>query len=402
MSDIPDEDDDFTIDPNDVVQVIELDDSEGEMDGESDLLGVSDEENENEMDTEEAAAAAHQRDDSILTFIGHTNSSVICTRLNPVDNNIAVTGGQDDQALVWNTREGSIYFQCTGHTDTVVSVGFSHDGKLVATADMKGLIKVWKVETGTVVWSFDGTDLEWIQWHKAAPVLLAGTKEGEVWMWKIPSGDCKTFAGRGPSAQCGLIMPDGKTACVGYEDGVVKIWDLKSSSAIHTVSDHEGHKEPVFCLDHNSSGSLVMTGSEDMTAKVINTSTGKVVSTLACQKTEEDEDSVEAVGFSHLHDYATTGTLGGALEIWDLPTKSVRHRCEHPHGIVKIVWSKVFPTFFTSCLDGNIRQFDSRNGEMVRTWQGHRAAILDFDLSRDESLLVTASDDSTAKVFHIQ
>lgn len=29
-------------------------------------------------------------------------------------------------------------------------------------------------------------------------------------MWKIPSGDCKTFAGRGPSAQCGLIMPDGK------------------------------------------------------------------------------------------------------------------------------------------------------------------------------------------------
>ncbi|KAI8761123.1 angio-associated migratory cell protein, partial [Biomphalaria glabrata] len=51
------------------------------------------------------------------------------------------------------------------------------------------------------------------------------------------------------------------------------------------------------------------------------------------------------------------------------------------HGIVKIVWSKVFPTFFTSCLDGNIRQFDSRNGEMVRTWQGHRAAILDFDLS---------------------
>lgn len=34
--------------------------------------------------------------------------------MNPVFSNIAVTGGQDDQALVWNTQEGSIYFQCRG------------------------------------------------------------------------------------------------------------------------------------------------------------------------------------------------------------------------------------------------------------------------------------------------
>ncbi|KAH9498158.1 hypothetical protein Btru_008408 [Bulinus truncatus] len=406
MSELPEEDEDFNIDPNEVVQVIELDDNDGVIDDQSDLPGVSDDEddiasNDNEMETDDASAAP-QQDDSSLTFIGHKNSAVICTKLNPVDRNVAVTGGQDDQALVWNTQEGSIYFQCTGHTDTVVGVGFSHDGRYVATADMKGLIKVWKVESGTEVWSFDGTELEWLQWHNAAPVILAGTKDGEVWMWKIPSGDCKTFAGRGPSAQCGLVLPDGKSACVGYEDGVVKIWDLKSGTAIYTVSDHEGHKEPVFCLDVNNCGSLVMTGSGDMTAKVINTSTGKVVSTLACQKTDEDADSVEAVGFSHLHDYAVTGTLGGGLEIWDLPTKSVRHRCEHPYGIVKIVWSKVSPTFYTSCLDGNIRKYDSRSGQLVHTWQGHRAAVLDFDLSQDESILVTSSDDSTAKVFQLQ
>ncbi|XP_059175600.1 angio-associated migratory cell protein-like [Physella acuta] len=392
------EEEEFNLDPDEIVQVIELGENNGNPDDDDSQESAGD---ENEMDTEEAASAP-QQDDSSLTFIGHKDSSVICTRVNPVFSNIAVTGGQDDQALVWNTQEGSIYFQCRGHTDTVLSVGFSHDGSMVATADMKGMIRVWKVDSGTELWSFDADEVEWIQWHHAAPILLAGTKEGQVWMWKIPSGDCKTFAGFGPSANCGKILPDGKHACVGYEDGVIKIWDLKSEQAVHTVSGHEGHKSSVYCIDHNNTGSLIMSGSGDMTAKVINTATGKVVSTFKCRESGEEEDSVESVGFSYIHDYAVTGTLGGALEIWDLPTQSLRHSCDHPYGIVKILWSKTLPTFYTSCLDGNVRQYDSRNGQIVRTLQGHASAVLDFDLSRDESILVTSSDDSTAKVYQLQ
>lgn len=47
-----------------------------------------------------------------------------------------------------------------GHSDTVLSVGFSHDGTMVATADMKGMIRVWKVDSGTELWSFDADEVE--------------------------------------------------------------------------------------------------------------------------------------------------------------------------------------------------------------------------------------------------
>jgi len=402
MADVDQDDDDFGINPNEVVKVIDLDNDDA---GSEDISTPEDSEGEDDgddtMETEEAMAAPIS-DDSVLSFIGHKDSSVICTRLNPVDHSIAVTGGQDDRALVWSTQDGSVIFQCTGHTDTVTSVGFSHDGSMVATADMKGLIKVWRLDTGKEVWSFEVSEIEWVHWHHSAPVLLAGTKEGQVWMWKIPSGECKTFTGHGPSAVCGRILADGKTACVGYEDGAVKVWDLKAAAAVHTISGHDGHKSSVFCMDTSSNGSLILTGSGDMTAKLINTTTGKVVTTLQCQRSEEEEDSVESVGFSYTHDYAVTGTLGGCLEIWDLPTKSVRHRCEHPYGVVKLLWSQTSPILYTACLDGNFRQFDSRNGQLVRTWHGHSAAILDFDLARNEDIAVTASDDSTAKVFYVK
>lgn len=51
---------------------------------------------------------------------------------------------------------------------------------------------------------------QWLEWHPCAPVLLAGTDDGSVWMWKIPGGDCKTFQSPGSQATSGKVLPDGE------------------------------------------------------------------------------------------------------------------------------------------------------------------------------------------------
>lgn len=53
-------------------------------------------------------------------------------------------------------------------------------------------------------------NFQWLEWHNEANVLLAGTADGNVWMWKIPSSDCKTFQGHGCRSTCGMFMKDGK------------------------------------------------------------------------------------------------------------------------------------------------------------------------------------------------
>ena len=52
------------------------------------------------------------------------------------------------------------------------------------------------------------------------------------------------------------------------------------------------------------------------------------------------------------------------------------------YGIVKLKWSAVSPTLYTIGLDGCVRQYDGRNGELMKCWQGHQANILDFDIAR--------------------
>ncbi|XP_028909392.1 angio-associated migratory cell protein [Ornithorhynchus anatinus] len=376
------------------------------------------EEDEEEEEEEEEEAwgdedgAGETPDDSELTFARHS-ASVFCVSLDPKTNALAVTGGEDDKAFVWRLSDGELLFECTGHKDSVTCAGFSHDSTLVATGDMSGLLKVWRVETKEEVWSFEVGDLEWMEWHPRAPILLAGTADGNTWMWKVPSGDCRTFPGPSCPATCGHVLPDGKKAVVGYEDGSVRLWDLKQGSPLHVLKGAEGHQGPLTCVAANQDGSLVLTGSVDCQAKLVSAATGKVVGAfrpepaapapgLGDEEEESESNSVESLGFCSVLPLAAVGYLDGTLAIYDLSTQSLRHRCRHESGIVQLLWEEGAAVVYTCSLDGAVRLWDARAGRLLNDYRGHTAEILDFALSKDASLVVTTSGDHKAKVFCVQ
>ena len=49
---------------------------------------------------------------------------------------------------------------------------------------------------------------------------------------------------------------------------------------------------------------------------------------------------------------------------------------------MKLQWDKLSPLVYTSCLDGVVRLWDSRNGQVASKWTGHSDAILDFEISK--------------------
>lgn len=430
------DDDDDLLNPEDVIRVIDLpdnDDDQDEMETDEDDGAVGGDDDDDHAPVDDKAA---------IIFTAHLEKphsddeppEVYAVHIDPSLSGLVVTGGRDDMAYVWNITTGQVVFKCTGHKNSVSCVAFSHDGVFLASADLDGLVKVWRSATKAEVWFFEsGSDIVWLQWHHAAHVLLAGTQDGEVWMWKIPSGDCKTFQSHGAPSQCGKILPDGKSACVGYGDGTVKLWDLKSGKPLHTwqhtvppeedtmqdanddgnvgggaVGDEDagGATSPVaiLCVDCSADNSLVMSGCADATAKIFNTASGKLISAFNCAVNREKNNSVEAVAFCPFAQYAATATNSGAVEIWDLPTSVIRHTLQHPEGVCKLRWSPSVPILYTACLDGVMRAWDTRSGASKWVWTGHARyrSILDFDVARDESRLASASEDGTARVFDLR
>lgn len=170
-----------------------------------------------------------------LVFTRHKEAA-LCVCLSK-KGDIALSGGQDDVAYLWNTENGNILVECVGHKDSIVCVAFSQSEKYIATGDMSGLIQVWKVENGEKIYEYEVEELQWLKWHTVLDtVLLCGTESGASWLLKVndPS-QIKTFQGPAVACGCGKISVCGSKAVMGYNDGSVKLIDLKTGNALINI-----------------------------------------------------------------------------------------------------------------------------------------------------------------------
>lgn len=235
----------------------------------------------------------------------------------------------------------------------------------MATGDMAGFIQVCDVNDNMkLVWEYEMGDMSWMRWHTVANVLLAGAETGETYVWLIPSGDCKVLQGNGHKSETAQLTPDGKSLVVGYADGSVKWWDIKSSSVVQSYEPDTplGHTEAITCIITLPDNKRFISGSTD--GKLMIASTVGPLGNFF-----PNAGPIEALAISPDTDgrLFVCGTLTGRVSVWDVARQAVRVEC-HPNdglvGITNIIWLAEH-MFACSTLDGSVQLFDSRDGQNV-------------------------------------
>ncbi|XP_045768364.1 angio-associated migratory cell protein [Maniola jurtina] len=352
------------------------------------------EEEDEEMEKPEDLAA--------LVFDKH-NGSVFCCDLHP-NGKLAATGGEDDKAYVWSTEHGQTIMNCTGHKDSVFFVGFSYDGACLATVDMSGVIKVWKCRLDDdhqvpwpIAFEYEADDLSWALWHFGSRVLICGAMTGDIYIFKIPSGEAKVLKGHTIRTECGKIFHDGVRLASGYKDGSLKIWDLKSGTVLQHIPPGT-HDIWINAIDVHPENSLLASISTDGKIALITPSNGKVVEQM------DTEIDLETIAFSPDPQlgYFAVGALNGSTTIWDTGKKMIRHHCakaddESSSGVTKIIWIK--DQIVAGCLDGSLRVYDAKSGERKFVLTGHCSQVLDLCYNAKENIILSTSNDGTARIF---
>lgn len=161
--------------------------------------------------------------------------------------------------------------------------------------------------------------------------------------------------------------------------------------------------------------SIIITGSEDGTAKVFQLSGCKMLHKFSHSIAKADEEGqekidsgVESVGFSsNTYKWVASGGMDKELKVWDLSSGSCRVSCKHNGGVVSLLWHNTLPFVCSTALDGLVRIWDARNGSCNFILSGHTRFVTNLDLlstkeeEREKITIVSVSDDHTAKVFTV-
>lgn len=78
----------------------------------------------------------------------------------------------------------------------------------------------------------------------------------------------------------------------------------------------------------------------------------------------------------------------------------IRHQCVSAgdgSGVTKMKWIKNI--LLTCCLDGTLLGYEGRTGERKLMLTGHVRGILDLCYNSGKKLILTSSDDYTARMF---
>uniref|UniRef100_A0A6G1SCZ0 Angio-associated migratory cell protein n=1 Tax=Aceria tosichella TaxID=561515 RepID=A0A6G1SCZ0_9ACAR len=256
-----------------------------------------------EEDFNKPTTSNHYADNTSLSpntsgvFSRHTDSVLCCS----IDNRtrLAVSGGIDDTAYVWDLNTTHVIFECVDHKESVVAAAFSANSTYVATGDLNGYIQVRNTTTGIKVFEYEIDEINWIIWHSSSDfVLIAGTTKGDIWMWNVndPSA-VKTFSSYGSSCTTARLLPDGMKMAVAYADGSLRVFDLKSKQPVSKLSE-PGNSE-IITIDINPKKSVLAIGCLNSSIKLLTLEYLRPIGQLFCKTPAEfkssynPEDAVE-------------------------------------------------------------------------------------------------------------
>jgi WD40 repeat protein len=149
-----------------------------------------------------------------------------------------------------------------GHERGVYSVAFSPDGKLLASGDEQGMVKLWDMATLKEIANFEAhtQSVVTVAFSPNGELLASSSFDGSFRLWHVESRLFYALEGDDTRVCRIAFSPDGKTLASSWYDGRVRLWDVSTKK--FTLSMRH-HLEPAWSVAFTPDGKTLLSGSND-------------------------------------------------------------------------------------------------------------------------------------------
>ncbi|MEK6409090.1 MAG: hypothetical protein AABN34_19375 [Acidobacteriota bacterium] len=406
------------------------------------------------------ANKVHAASPCLATMTGHERG-VTCCMFSP-DGARILSGSGDGTLRLWDAGNGSELAVLAGHEGTVESADFSPDGSLILSksnssyaGNTREVIKLWNAASGVCLHTFQISDAKSTRVNSCrfspdgAQILAAGGEfypSREIKVWDVRSA--RTLFAASGEKEIGLchFSPDSRR--------IFAVWGDMSASTLKIFEQRSAHYQEILSLTGEkvdgcsfSRDSKRIVGAWGSAVRVYDVESGAKVSEFpakpglgaACRFSPDGRQVL--VGSDNLVELrdATSGTLieslrghwllmvdcafspdasrivslahsfdreSAELKLWDAKTgrelasvSSQRDSVMTDDMIEKFAFSPD-GTKLAFVNRHTIKLRDTETGAERATFEGHGSTIRAIAFSADSSLLVSASGDSTLKLWN--
>jgi len=313
-----------------------------------------------------------------LAFKAHQRHVVTCLQF---DSDKILTGSDDTNINVYDTQTGALRARLEGHEGGVWAL--QYEGNVLVSGSTDRSVRVWDIKRGVCTHVFQGhtstvrclvilmpttidntPDGRPIKVPRE-PLIITGSRDSNLRVWRLPEDGDPPFMQAGPSAD--------ETDCPYF------------------VRALTGHHHSVRAIAAH--GDTLVSGSYDCTVRVWKISTGETVYRL-----QGHTQKVYSVVLDHERNRCISGSMDNLVKVWSLETGSVLYNLEGHSSLVGLLDLQQ-DRLVSAAADSTLRIWEPETGLCKSVLKAHTGAITCF---QHDGQKVISGSDRTLKMWNVQ
>lgn len=231
--------------------------------------------------------------------------------------------------------------------------------------------------------------------------IVSGGEDGVLRIWDVKTGAAidRPLLGHRRAITALVMRPDGARVVSAGEDGSVRLWDLRSGQPVGEPV--QAHRSPVLALAISRNGERLASSGQDGTIRLWDGASLQPIGTPF----EGHKSRAHSVAFNSDGSRLASGGYDNTVRIWDVASGKMIRKPLSGHGdtVVSVAFSPDDAIIASGSEDNTVRLWNAVTGELIgRPLLGHQGAVTSLAFSADGNRILSASEDKSLRVWEVK